>query len=80
MARRRERPRVEDPAWVRCFNLDDWRDPADDARWPAYTLDWHAECRWVRTRNGYWREHPDSADQALADLLGRLGAPVHGTP
>ena len=78
MALRRERPRVEDPAWVRCFNPDDWRDPADDARWPESTLDWHAECRWARACGAYWREHPDSG--ALDDLLGRLGTPIHGTP
>jgi hypothetical protein len=67
-------PRVEDPAWVRCFDPDDWRDPVEDAQWPEYTADWHAASRWVRARSAYWREYPDSADQWLEDLIARSKA------
>lgn len=71
MARRRIRPRIEDPAWVRIFIADDWRDPSD-AMWPAHTRDWHAEVRWARARCDYWRANPVAAQQAAEDLVAEL--------
>jgi hypothetical protein len=79
MARRRIRPRVEDPAWVRVFVAHDWRDPSDWI-WPEHTRDWHAECRWVRACFDYWQGHPDAARQAAAELVAELNREYSSGP
>jgi hypothetical protein len=73
--RRRPDPVDERPAWVRVFLADEWRDAVEDARWPADTLDWHAEVRWCEARTEWFAENPAAAQLEAAELAAYLVEP-----
>jgi hypothetical protein len=70
--RRRADPVDERPRWVRVFVADEWRDPDEDARWPADTLDWHAERRWCVARTEWLAGNPAAAGLESAELAAYL--------
>jgi len=67
---------IEYPAWVRCFLPDDWRDVAEDAKWPIETADWHARRRWAVARNEWLSGNPAAGRQASAEFAAAMSAPL----
>lgn len=79
----REPPRVEAPAWYRTFDPAAWDEPDAQeeamisgsrctlAEWPAQLREIHARRRWAAAQHAYRQEHPDLAEQELAEIVTR---------
>jgi len=42
--------------------------------WPADLHEWHSQRRWNEAKHAYRKDHPELAEQEMADLVGEYRA------